>query len=85
MSDELQVLEERAEEATEERVSADARRTEYAPLATETDVDALRAHVQTLQCRVEALERQQRADAELRLKVRRAIGALAAAFGLVAK
>ena len=49
------------------------------------EVSNLKAHIQTLQGRIEAIERAQSADRELHLKVRRAIGQLAAAMGLLAK
>jgi hypothetical protein len=45
----------------------------------------LKAHIQTLQGRLEAVERAQAADREVHLKVRRAIGQLAAAVGLMPK
>lgn len=45
----------------------------------------LKAHIQTLQGRLEALERARTADREMHLKVRRAIGQLAAAVGLLSK
>lgn len=56
------------------------------PYACPVDETAnLKAHIQTLQGRLEALERAQTADRELHLKVRRAVGQLAAAMGLMAK
>ena len=49
------------------------------------EVSNLKAHIQTLQGRIEALERAHSAERELHLKIRRAIGQLAAAVGLMAK
>jgi predicted nucleic acid-binding Zn-ribbon protein len=49
------------------------------------DTANLKAHLQTLQGRLEALERAQAVDRERHIKVRRAIGQLAAAVGLMPK
>ena len=46
------------------------------------DTDRLRAHIQTLQGRLEALERAVTAMREREIKVRRAVGQLGAAFDL---
>lgn len=46
------------------------------------DVDTLKAHIQTLQGRLEALERTVTAMRERDLKVRRAVGQFASAYDL---
>ena len=49
---------------------------------TPPEVDTLKAHIQTLQGRLEALERTVTAMREREIKVRRAVGQLGAAFDL---
>ncbi len=49
---------------------------------TPPEVDTLKAHIQTLQGRLEALERAVTAMREREIKVRRAVGQLGAAYDL---
>lgn len=49
---------------------------------TPPEVDTLKAHIQTLQGRIEALERTVTAMRERDLKVRRAVGQFASAYDL---
>ena len=49
---------------------------------TPPEVDTLKAHIQTLQGRLEALERTVTAMRDREIKVRRAVGQLGAAFDL---
>lgn len=54
-------------------------------LATSDELERMRCTLQTLQGRVESLERSRTVERDERQKVRRAIGQLAAAFGFVTK